>query len=204
MNHFNTLYKRYPLLSECRDDIQKAYEALRDSFETNHKMLICGNGGSAADADHWSGELLKGFCSQRALSDEWRTKLTPEVAGNLQNALPCIPLTGFSSLSTAYANDVNPHYIFAQLCWGLAQKGDVLVGISTSGNAENVCLAAQVAQAKGGKVISLTGIGGGKLADLADIAVRVPEKETFKVQELHLPVYHAICLELEEYFFAVQ
>ena len=201
MSRIEHLCERYPVLVSCKNELIEAYEVMRDSFEKKHKMLICGNGGSAADADHWSGELLKGFCSKRPLDTIWRDKLGGEISANLQNALPCIPLTGFPALSTAYANDVDPDYIFAQLCWALAQEGDVFVGISTSGNARNVCLAAEVARAKEAPVVSLTGKNGGDLATLADVAIRVPETETYIVQELHLPIYHALCLELEDYFW---
>lgn len=195
------LCTRYAILEPCRQSIIDAYEVLQQCFLSSHKMLVCGNGGSAADADHWSGELLKSFCANRSLSEEWHEKLGSELAGSLQLALPCIPLTQFSALSTAYANDVDPQYIFAQLCWGLGQEADVLVGISTSGNARNVCLAAEVAKGKDMPVISLTGAGGGDLAALADVAIRVPETETFKVQELHLPIYHALCLQLEAHYY---
>ena len=201
MERINTLCVRYPVLEPCRSSLVDAFEVLRDSFESGNKMLICGNGGSAADADHWSGELLKGFCSKRPLSKNWKEKLGSEFDGKLQNALPCIPLTGFTALGTAYSNDVDPHFIYAQLCWALGKEGDVLVGISTSGNAGNVIHAAKVAKAKDMKVITLTGESGGEVKDLADVAIRVPVKETFHVQELHLPVYHALCLELEDYFF---
>lgn len=201
MERINTLCLRYPVLEPCRDSLVEALKVLKDSFESGNKMLICGNGGSASDADHWCGELLKGFCSKRPLSNSWNQILGSEFEGKLQDALPCIPLTGFTALGTAFANDVDPHFIYAQLCWALGKEGDVLVGISTSGNADNVFHAAKVANGKGMKVITLTGESGGKLKDLANVAIRVPVKETFHVQELHLPVYHALCLELEDYFF---
>lgn len=201
MNRIHELSVRYPILTGCLESIRDAYTALEQCFRELHKMLICGNGGSAADADHWSGELLKSFCVDRSLSQQWQEKLGLKLANKLQHGLPCIPLTQFTALSTAYANDVDPQFIYAQLCWSLGQSGDVFVGISTSGNAENVCLAAEVAHAKGMQVIALTGKTGGKLADIADVSIRVPEYETFKVQELHLPIYHALCLQLEEKFY---
>ncbi len=201
MKRIDELCSRYTQLETCQQSIVDAYQVLEQCFSNKHKMLICGNGGSAADADHWSGELLKSFCADRSLDEEWQEKLGRDLAGKLQHALPCIPLTQFSALNTAYANDVDPQYIFAQLCWGLGQAGDVLVGISTSGNAQNVCLTVQVAKAKDMPVIALTGQGGGQLAENADVAIRVPEQETYKVQELHLPIYHALCMQLEDKFF---
>lgn len=198
--HLLRLIERFPILVGLAGQIRAAAHLLTESFNRGNKLLLCGNGGSAADADHWSGELLKGFCSRRALSAEQKSTLPPELAGRLQNALPAIPLTGFSALTTAFSNDVDPNLVYAQLVWALGTPKDVFIGISTSGNAANVCAAAQTAKAKGLKVISLTGEGGGKLATLADIALCVPAKITHQVQELHLPVYHTLCLMIEEDF----
>ena len=174
---------------------------MRIAFEGGGKLLICGNGGSAADSDHIAGELLKGFDSKRPLGAEWQAKLGAELAGNLQGAFPVIPLTGLSAISTAYANDCNADYIFAQLVFGLGQKGDVLLCISTSGNSKNVLHAAAVARAKGIRVVGLTGESGGNLVADADVCVRVPANIVWEIQEYHLPVYHTLCLMLEDHFF---
>ena len=194
--HLENLIKRVPALSVCRDEIEKAFALLHASFRAKGKLLLCGNGGSASDAEHWAGELLKGFCKKRPLSPEERATLPPDLANRLQGALPVIPLTGFPSLSTAFANDVAPELIFAQLVWGLGNPGDVFVGISTSGNARNICAAAEAARAKGLVTIALTGQSGGKLSPLCDYSIRVPAKETYLIQEFHLPIYHCLCLML--------
>lgn len=195
------LVRRVPDLAAHRDVIQQAFVALRDALRRGNKLLLCGNGGSAADADHWAGELLKGFKRARALPAADQAKLPPALAAQLQGALPAIPLTGFTALATAFANDVAPELVFAQLTWGLGQPGDVFIGLSTSGNAHNVCAAAEVARAKGLFVLGLTGSSGGKLAPLCDLALRVPATETYRVQEYHLPIYHCLSLMLEEEFF---
>lgn len=195
------LVRRYPALVECAGDMEAAFAVFRDAFSRGGKALLAGNGGSAADAEHWSGELLKGFAHKRPLPRQWRDKLPADLASRLQGALPAIPLSGFSSLSTAFGNDVDPEYAYAQLVWALGAPGDVLVGISTSGNARNVCRAADVAKARGLSIVALTGRSGGCLAPMASVAIRVPEAETFKIQELHLPVYHCLCLMIEDEFF---
>jgi D-sedoheptulose 7-phosphate isomerase len=191
------LMGRYPALEGCKGEIWEVYERLAECFRGGGKLLICGNGGSAADADHMSTELLKGFCSKRPLSEKWRELLGEDIASNLQNGFPAIPLANFTALMTAFANDCNPDYVFAQLTWAIGKPGDVLFCISTSGNAKNVCLAAKVARAKCLSVIGLSGITGGNLKDLTDVCICVPESETYKVQELHLPIYHTLCLMLE-------
>lgn len=195
------LITRLPALAPCAAEIQEAFEAMRDCLRAGGKVLLCGNGGSAADAEHWAGEMLKGFTRKRPLDAASRAKLSPELGEKLQGSLPVIPLTGFLSLSTAFANDVDPRLIFAQLVWGLGKPGDVLVGISTSGNAENVCLAAETARALGVKVIALTGETGGKLRGLSEIAICAPSRETYLVQEFHLPIYHCLSIMLEREFF---
>lgn len=192
---------RYPQLKVCREEIAKAFDHLVDMYSKGNKLLICGNGGSAADADHISGELLKGFGHPRALAKEWTERLGEDLARNLQGALPTIPLTVFNALGTAYNNDCDGKYTFAQLTWGLGVSGDVLLAISTSGNSENVLLAVKVAKAKGILSIGLTGKTGGKLKDLVDICICAPATEVFKIQELHLPIYHSLCFMLEEKFF---
>lgn len=205
--HFSGLLSRYPALEPCAEDIARAFAALRDCFAHGGKLLLCGNGGSAADAEHIAGELMKSFVSPRPLSRKDQAGLAETfgeegayLAARLQGALPAIPLTGFTALSTAFANDVDPGLVFAQQVWGLGAPQDALLAISTSGNAENIRRAAQVAKYRGLRTIGLTGSSGGKLAGFCDICIRVPETGTFKVQELHLPVYHALCLMLESDF----
>ncbi len=183
------------------DDIAQAFALLGGCFAGGGKLLLCGNGGSAADAEHWSGELLKGFKSLRPLPEPERRGLPPALAARLQGGLPALPLTSFIALSTAFANDVEPRLVFAQLVWALGKPGDILAAISTSGNAANVCDAAVAARARGLRVLGLTGESGGKLAPLCDVCVRGPATETFRVQEFHLPIYHCLSLMLEERFF---
>lgn len=199
--HLINLLQRRPELAGASKSITQAYGILRKSFRSGGKVLLCGNGGSAADADHWAGELLKGFCKDRSLSRKERGNLRPVIAKRLQGALPAIPLTSFPAASTAFGNDVDPDLAYAQLTSALGRPGDVFVGLSTSGNAKNVCAAAEVARAKGMKVIALTGAGGGKLKGLSDVCICAPAKETFRAQEYHLPVYHCLSLMLEEEFF---
>lgn len=199
---FDELVARYPALAVCRADIEKAAQIMIESFKSGKKLLTCGNGGSASDAEHIVGELMKAFVLPRKLDKELCDKLNdPYLSDNLQGALPAVSMIGESALSTAYANDCAPDLAFAQQVLGLGREGDVLLGISTSGNSKNVVYAGKVAAVQGMKVIMLTGEAGGKCAELADAAIRVPEKETFKVQEYHLPVYHALCLAIEEEFF---
>ncbi|MDX2111071.1 MAG: SIS domain-containing protein [Verrucomicrobiota bacterium] len=195
------LYTRYPILSPCRDSIAQAIETLTTAFQRGNKLLICGNGGSAADADHISGELLKGFASKRPLTPEWRARLGDALADKLQGGLPAIPLTQFAGLLSAYGNDVSWEHGYAQLVFALGQPGDVFLGISTSGNAKNVGHAARVAKAKGLHTIALTGETGGALLALCDNTIRVPATEVYKIQELHLPIYHTLCLEVEQRLF---
>lgn len=199
MNPFlNSLIQRFPALAVCSDDIEAAFRLLRNSFAAGHKLLLCGNGGSASDADHWAGELLKGFVHPRPLPPASTAGLPESLSRNLQWALPAIPLTGFPALSTAFANDVNPDFVFSQLAWALGREGDVLAALSTSGNSRNVCLAAEVARSRKMPVLALTGEKGGRLKDLADVCISVPAKETYLIQEYHLPVYHCLSLMLEE------
>jgi D-sedoheptulose 7-phosphate isomerase len=199
--HLTALLKRRPELAGASKSILQAYEVLRKSFRSGGKVLLCGNGGSAADADHWAGELLKGFCKKRPLSKKERGSLRPAIASKLQGALTAIPLTSFPAASTAFGNDVDPDLAYAQLTSALGRRGDVFVGLSTSGNAKNVCAAAEVARAKGLKVIALTGASGGKLKGLSDVCICAPTKETYRAQEYHLPIYHCLSLMLEEEFF---
>lgn len=208
MKYLEELVERYPALDAVKDDVRKAYELLEACYEQGGKLLIAGNGGSCADAEHIVGELMKGFVKRREVSDSFAECLRSadevrgaELAKKLQGGLPAIALTGHAGLSTAYLNDVDGDLIFAQQTYGYGRPGDVLIGISTSGNAKNVMYAMTVAKALGMKTIGLTGKDGGALKREADVSVVVPETETFKIQELHLPVYHALCLMLEEYFF---
>ena len=204
----NELITRYPLLESIRDEIERAYNTIVECYEHDGKVLIVGNGGSAADAEHIVGELMKGFVKNRTVSAEMQKallELDPErgagLIKNLQGGLPAICLNAHTSLNTAFANDKDPVMSYAQQVNGYGKPGDVFIGISTSGNAENVMYAAITAKAKGLKVIALTGKNGGKLAKVSDVAMIVPEKETYKIQEYHLPIYHVLCLMLEEHFF---
>ena len=199
--HLTNLFDRRPELQACHEQIDQVFHAMCRSLRGGGKLLMCGNGGSAADAEHWTGELLKGFCSKRPLSALEKEKLPAEMRDKLQGGIPAIPLTGFTALTTAFNNDVDPHLTFAQLVWALGRPGDVLVGISTSGNAANIGSAMKAAEARGLVRIGLTGQSGGKLLPLTDLCIRVPATETFRVQELHLPVYHCLSLMLEDEFF---
>lgn len=195
------LLERYPALSELKQNIQTAFDCLNECYKNQNKVLLCGNGGSASDSDHIAGELLKGFRSPRKLKPEEFEALGETLASNLQGSLPAISLPCLIAANTAFLNDCDPNYVFAQLTFGLGQPGDVLWAMSTSGNSVNVVLAAEVAKLKGMKVISLTGESGGKLKSKSDVCINVPEDETFKIQEYHLPVYHCLCLMLESEFF---
>lgn len=208
MKHIEELIERYPNLSVCEDSIRKAAEVLIDSYKKGGKLLVAGNGGSAADSDHITGELLKSFVKKRVPEKTLLDSISKidegtgsYLADKLQGSLPAIALTNNSALMTASLNDVDGNVMFAQQVMGLGNCGDVFFGISTSGNSKDIVYAAVVAKAKGLKTIALTGRDGGKIKDIADISIIVPEKETFKIQELHLPVYHALCLEIEEYFW---
>jgi D-sedoheptulose 7-phosphate isomerase len=198
--HIDDLIARYSALEECRTSIQEAYDLLAATFRNDGKLLICGNGGSAADADHWAGELLKGFSHPRPLTVSMSKGLAPKMAGRLQWAFPVVPLTGFPAFSTAFGNDVDPEYVFAQLVLALGRSGDVLAALSTSGNAPNVCRAAELARARRLPVLALTGKSGGKLKASADVCICVPAEQTPHVQEFHLPIYHCLSLMLEEHF----
>ena len=206
--HINLLVSRYPVLEEEQNEIIEAYLVMKECYEKGGKLLIAGNGGSAADSEHIVGELMKGFKLPRKVSDEFGEKLKTVdadmgtvLAENLQEALPAIALDGHFALTTAYMNDCEPLLCFAQQVNGFGKKGDVFLGISTSGNSKNILYAAVVSKAKGMKVIGLTGNSKSKLFAIADVCIRVPEMETYMIQELHLPVYHCLCLMLEEKFY---
>lgn len=207
-NHIEVLIERYPQLLECRESIQAAYDILKEAYTKDRKLLVCGNGGSASDSEHIVGELMKEFKLKREVyhdQAEAMQRIDPELgdilAKHLQGALPAIALTGHSSLTTAFMNDSNPELIFAQQVNGYGKAGDVFLGISTSGNSRNILFAAVTAKSKGLKVIGLTGQKPNRLAQLADVCIQVTETETYKIQELHLPVYHCLCMMLEEHFF---
>jgi len=199
--HLASLLHRVPALNPCLKDLQRAYDMLHGSLASGGKLLLCGNGGSGADVEHWAGELLKGFQHKRPLTGDLLEKLGPDLAGKLQGALPVIPLTGFLGLRTAWQNDCDPDYLYAQLVLAYGRPGDVLVGLSTSGNSRNVVPALETANRLGLRTLALTGEGGGQAAQLAQASIRVPASETYLIQELHLPVYHTLCLMLEEAFF---
>ncbi len=208
MKHVDSLIARYPELAVCQDDIVDAYKILESAYANGRKLLVCGNGGSAADSEHVVGELMKEFKLKRkvfANQADAMKAVDPEMGGyladNLQGALPAIALTGHSALSTAFMNDSESVLVFAQQVNGYGKAGDVLLGISTSGNSKNVIYAAITAKARGLKVIGLTGEKESRLSKLADCCIQVPETETYKVQEMHLPVYHCLCMMLEEKFF---
>lgn len=204
----NQLFGRYPALEACRQEIEAAYELLRGCFAAGGRLLVCGNGGSAADSLHIVGELMKGFALSRKLSADWEEKfkqvcpeMAPYLMENLQGALPAISLVSETALSTAYANDQAPDLSFAQQVLGQGKAGDVLLCISTSGNSTNVLYAAAVAHAMELRVIGLAGQGGGRLKELSDVCICAPSRITYQIQEYHLPIYHALCLALEREFF---
>lgn len=206
--HLDVLTDRYPELLSIKQSVVDAYRIIAESYDRGGKLLVAGNGGSAADAEHIVGELMKAFVLPRRLSSETADKLIAidaelgkVLANNLQGALPAIALDGHFALSTAYMNDCEPLLCFAQQVNGYGRDGDVFLGISTSGNSKNVLYAATVARARGMKVIGLTGQKDNKLECLCDVCIKVPAVETYMVQELHLPVYHCLCLMLEEHFF---
>ena len=206
--HLDRLIDRYPKLIVCKEDIWRAYQILEAAYASGRKLLVSGNGGSASDSEHIVGELMKEFKLKRKVYGRQAAammgidaELGQTLADNLQGALPAISLTGHSALQTAFMNDAEPELVFAQQVNGYGKPGDVYLGISTSGNSKNVLYAAVTAKSRGLKVIGLTGSKENKLMKYADVCIRVPETETYKIQELHLPVYHCLCLMLEERFF---
>lgn len=209
IKHIDRLMERYPSLETAKDDLIAAYLLMEECYEKGGKLLVAGNGGSAADAEHIVGELMKGFQMPRKPKADFTEKLVAEnqelglvLAEHLQGALPAIALDGHLALSTAYMNDCEPLLCFAQQVNGYGRAGDVFLGISTSGNSQNILYAAVTARAKGLKVIGLTGAKKNKLEQMSDVCIKVPQIETYMIQELHLPVYHCLCLMLEDRFFA--
>lgn len=200
------LINRYPYLSTCKKDIEEAITSIVDMQNSGNKLLLCGNGGSAADCEHISGELLKSFMLRRKIQDRSISKLK-EIGlednniNNLQQGIRAIPLPSLSSALTAYLNDNDPIMVYAQLVYALGLQNDILIAISTSGNSKNVYNAVLVAKALDIKTIGLTGKTGGLLNNICDICIKVPETETYKIQELHLPIYHCICLGVETELF---
>lgn len=206
--YLEDLIRRYPALECQKENILDCYSIMKDSYLNRGKILLAGNGGSAADCEHIAGELMKGFVNSRELDAVFLDKLKQidpihgeKIGGSLQKGLAAIPLVNLCALNTAVLNDNGGDYCFAQPLYALGKKEDVLCAISTSGNSYNVYLACIVAKAIGMKVILLSGRDGGMIAGVADKAVIVPEKETYRIQELHLPIYHTLCLMLEDYFF---
>jgi len=208
LDHIKELVQRYPKLEIIKDNIKAAFEAIKESYKNGGKLLIAGNGGSASDAEHIAGELMKTFAKKRTLPDSFVSEIkkidsdiSEYLLPKMQPGLPAIALSGHASLNTACINDIDGNITFAQQVYGYGKEEDVLLGISTSGNSKNILYACAVAKAKKLKIVGLTGEGGGKLKQYADICICVPETETYKIQELHLPVYHIICMMLEDYFF---
>jgi len=208
MDFISQCIKRYQNLTICEESMKDACDLIISSYEVGGKLLIAGNGGSAADSDHITGELLKGFIKKRIPEQSFLDRLMDidqatglYLADKLQGSLPAIALTNNSALMTASLNDVDGNVMFAQQVNGLGLPNDVFLGISTSGNSKDIIYAMVTAKAKGLKTIVLTGRDGGKLRAIADVSIIVPETETYKIQELHLPVYHALCLQIEDYFF---
>ena len=207
----NELITRYPAIADLAGEIERAADLIIDTYRAGGKVLICGSGGSAADALHIVGELMKSFVLRRKTDKDFLAALS-KTAGedydylqkNLEGALPAIALVENSALQTAFSNDVAGDLAFAQQTYGYGNAGDTLIAISTSGNSRSGVLAAKVALAKGMNVIALTGEGGGKLGKLANVCVAVHDRETFRIQELHLPIYHALCLIVEDEFFAAE
>ncbi|MEY8335445.1 SIS domain-containing protein [Lachnospiraceae bacterium 47-T17] len=204
----STLLHRYPSLKCCETDIYRAFGIISDTYKRKGKLLICGNGGSCADAEHIVGELMKGFRKKRKMPNELAEQLRAQaeahadfIVNSLECGLPAIALSAHSALNTAFANDKNPDLIYAQQVMGYGEQGDAFLGISTSGNAKNVVYAMEVAKAKELYTVALTGRDGGSLAKMADASIIVPATETYQIQELHLPIYHTICLMLENEFF---
>ena len=192
------LLERYPALEVCREDIEKALELMIETYRRGGKILVCGNGGSASDSEHIVGELMKGFKGKRTVTDK---RIPSDLRCRLQGALPAISLPSQCAILSAYINDVDPEMMYAQLVFGYAKENDLVIGLSTSGNSKNVVNAVKIANSMGIKSLSMTGDGGGILSEISDVCIKVPECETYKVQEYHLPVYHYLCAAVEKEFF---
>ena len=192
------LVKRYPELEKCLVDIKKTVDLMIETYENSGKILICGNGGSCADCEHIVGELMKGFLLKREVSDE---RIPDDIRGKLQGALPAISLPSQTAVLSAYINDVDPEMMYAQMLYGYARENDLFIGLSTSGNSKNIVNAARVAKALNIKTVAMTGEKESKLSDICDVTIKAPATETYKIQELHLPIYHYLCVEVEKRFF---
>lgn len=201
------LFERYPALSSCEKDIDTALELMKEAYTSGGTIYVCGNGGSCSDSDHIVGELMKGFMHKRPLSKTATEKFESlfedgkYFATKLQGAIPAVSLAAQSAIISAYANDVDPEFVYAQLVYGYARENDLVIGLSTSGNSKNVVNAIKAAKARGAKTLSMTGEKESKLSALSDVTIRVPACETFKIQEYHLPVYHYLCAALENEYF---
>lgn len=208
MDYIAQLIERYPVLASVENEIRTAYQVLERAYTNHKKLLVGGNGGSCADAEHIVGELMKGFVKKREIPKTMKERLLgldqelgKQLANGLQSSLRAIAITGHAGLSTAFANDVDPEMTYAQQVNGYGDEGDVLLAISTSGNSKNLIYAALTARAKDMPVVLLSGKDGGKLRAIADVSIVVPNQKTYQIQELHLPIYHALCLQLEDKFF---
>ena len=208
--YLTSLLSRYKDISLLEADIIEAFEIIKKCYKKEGTLFVCGNGGSAADSEHIVGELMKEFVSPRRVTDiNLRNNLVKKfgnegefIVDKLQRGLRAVSLLSHPSLISAYSNDVSAEMIFAQQLYVMSKHGDVLLAISTSGNSKNVLKAIQLASVINVKTILLTGNNGGKCAELADCSIKIPENETYKIQEYHLPIYHTLCLMIEEYFYA--
>lgn len=201
MEHLQDLVARFPALRGCEGSIRQLYERLAQSFAAGGRLYLCGNGGSAADALHITGELVKSFRLRRPVDTAFAARARAGLAEHLQGALPVFALVENTALATAFANDADPEYVFAQQVYAYAREGDCVLGISTSGNSRDVLYALEAARGRGAAPLGLTGRDGGAMKGLCDVCVVVPEMETDRIQELHLPVYHTLCAMLEEHFW---
>ena len=198
MSKMENLLKRYPELSSCKEAIENARELIISTYKNGGKVLVCGNGGSAADSEHIVGELMKGFLSKRTVTDE---RLPEHLRQKLQGALPAISLPSQTAVLSAFINDCDPEMLYAQLVYGYARDNDLVIGLSTSGNSKNIFNALEVAKCVGAKTLAMTGEKESKLSAFCDVTIKVPETETYKIQELHLPVYHYLCAAVEKEIF---
>ncbi len=201
---YSDVIKEYPKLTHLEQDIITATDWIEEAFRTQGKLITMGNGGSSADAEHFCGELQKGFLLKRPLNNEeceLFKDIDPQLPKELQGSLPAISLVTMHASISAFSNDCNSEYVFAQQIWGLANKQDVIFGISTSGNSKNVVHGLKCAKAKGVKTIALTGEKESACSEIADLTIKAPHHITHKIQEFHLPIYHALCIELEGRFF---
>jgi D-sedoheptulose 7-phosphate isomerase len=195
---FDKLFEDYPAISTCKSSVENVYKILCDTYKNGGKILVCGNGGSAADSEHIVGELMKGFLCKRKVNDN---RLTDELKEKLQGALPAISLTSQTAIMTAFNNDCDPDFAFAQQVYGYGKENDLLIAITTSGNSKNVLKAVEVANCIGVKSLALTGCDGGKIKEMATVTITAPSDETYKIQEYHLPIYHYLCAMVEKEFF---